>query len=123
MLVTRRDDSPCEMTLEFSSPATPGSPSPSSPSSPKTQKIPVKLRDRDSILSDLYKATSAQEVPATPEDVRQQQELNEELYAINELRKKNQVIWKEMQRERALMKAAMSGLEVEKKPGRRRASA
>lgn len=56
--------------------------------------------------------------------MRQQQELNEELHTINELRKKNEVIWKEMQRERALMKAAMSGLEVEKKPtGRRRASA
>jgi hypothetical protein len=108
------------MTLSFSSASSTHAPS----SSNKTQKIPLKLRTRDEILSDLFKATSAQEVEASQEDVRQQQELNEELYTINELRKKNEVIWKEMQRERALMKAAMSGLEVEKKPtGRRRASA
>lgn len=50
-----------------------------------------------------------------------QQELNEELYAINELRKKNAVILAEIKREQAMMKAAMSGVEVEKKPtGRRR---
>jgi len=93
-------------------------------SSSQSQKIPLKLRTRDEILSDLYQASSAKEVKTSQEDVRQQQELNEELYAINELRKKNEVIWKEIQKERKLMKAAMSGLEVDKKPtGRRRASA
>lgn len=52
--------------------------------------------------------------------MRLQQEMNEELYAINELRKKNAVILAEIKREQAMMKAAMSGVEVEKKPGRRR---
>jgi hypothetical protein len=124
MLVTRSETSPCEMTLEFSSSSQADS-SASTPSKPSnTQKIPLKLRTRDEILSDLFRLTSAKEVEPSQEDVRQQQELNEELYAINELRKKNEVIWKEMQRERAMMKAAMGGLEVDKKPtGRRKASA
>lgn len=130
MLVTRREDSPCELTLEFSAPQSPSDTSASTassttPSSPtKSQKIPLKLRTRDAILQDLYKATSAREVEPSQEDVRFQQELNEELFSINELRKRNDAIWKEMKREEAMMKAAMSGLEVEKKPtGRRKASA
>lgn len=121
MLVTRREDSPCEMTVHFASPAAPtSSTTPTTPTvSEKTQKIPLSLRDRDSILGDLYKLTSAQPLEASPQDVRAQQELNEELYAINELRKTNAVIWKEMQREREILKAAMSGLESEKTGGRR----
>jgi uncharacterized small protein (DUF1192 family) len=46
--------------------------------------------------------------------------LNEELYQINELKKKNAVIWAEMQREKAMLKAAMSQIDGEKKGGRRK---
>lgn len=66
--------------------------------------------------------TKAKKVEPTPAETRQLNELNEELFAINELRKKNEIVWEEMQREKAILKQAMGNLgNDEPKRGRRRA--
>lgn len=118
MSVTRTEDSPCLMTIHF----TPTSPLPTTPTTTTQKTLPLLLRSRSEILTEVLALTQGQKIEPTPAEARELYEMNEEYIQINEIRKKNEIVWEELQREKAILKKAMGEMGGEEsKRGRRRA--